>query len=156
MYACGTHWFHLAILWSMVGHPKCFKQDYFNDFPCMSSFFMIHFTFPPSHLFSVPLPWERGHCAAVCSQTAAADHWRQKGLCVRVWHPPEAAAPHFPGPWLSHQGPRTGCLRGLLRHWVCRGQHEGDRHMLHSLTHSLTQLPKHIWCPILDRKEPTR
>lgn len=96
---------------------------------------MFWYLIPRLPSFSVPLPWERGHCAAVCSQTAAADHWRQKGLCVCVWYPPEAAAPHFPGPWLSHQGACTGCLRGLLRHWLCRGQHEGDTG---SITRSLT------------------
>lgn len=115
-------------------HGKAHISSVMMISPFISSFWS-NSTSPPSLPLSVPLPRERGHCAAVRSQTAAADHWRQKGLCVHVWHPPEAAAAHFPGPWLSHQSPRTGCLRGLLCHWFCRGQHEGDTC---SITHSLT------------------
>lgn len=134
MFAFGILWFHLAIPWSMVRNHT-FRWIILFEWVSPLHLLWSNSAFLPSHSFSVPLPWERGHCAAVRSQTAAADHRRQKGLCVRVRHPPEAAAPYFPGPWLSHQGPCTGCLWGLLRHRLCRGQHEGD---------ACSNLPKHI------------
>ena len=72
------------------------------------------------------MPRERRHGAAVRVQAPAADHGRPQGLRVRVRHPTAAAAAHLPGARLGHQGPGPGQLRGLLRHRLRRGQHEGE------------------------------